>query len=144
MGFIHLIRSHGDTNVMLLCSAVPQAAEFLDPQPLSKGKTEKKNKKKNAEKQLTSQLDAPVFMTVPVPVANGSASPAAVSGAASASNGSPAPRPGFSRISSAVIEAESSKGGTPVPADRSKVVIGLGTKRKAGEESRDTPPPKRR
>ena len=104
---------------------------------------EKKNKKKNAEKESASQLDAPGFMTVPAPLAGGSASPAVGSGAASAS-GSPGPRPGFSRISSTIVEAESSKGGTPVPSDRSKVVIGLGTKRKAGEESRDTPPPKKR
>lgn len=34
--------------------------------------------------------------------------------------------------------------GTPVPAERTKVVIGLGAKRKAAGEAQGTPPPKRR
>lgn len=128
---------------MMVCSAVPQAAEFFDAQPLAKGKTEKKNKKKNAEKTAASQLDATGFMTLPAP-ATYSASPAPASGAATSNNGSPAPRPGFSRISSTAVDVSSPRnGGTPVPADRTKVVIGLG-KRKAGEELSGTPPPKRR
>ncbi|CAL1716230.1 unnamed protein product [Somion occarium] len=125
-------------------SAVPQAAEFLDTQPLSKGKTEKKHKKKIAEKASTPQLDSG-FITLPAPMINGGfASPSIPSGAASTTTGSPAPRPGFSRISSAAVNFEpTSQGGTPVPTDRSKLVIGLG-KRKAGEEPHGTPPYKRR
>ena len=78
--------------------------------------------------------------TLPAPVLNnGSPAP----GVASGSAGSPAPRPGFSRISS-VVEADTPKESTPVPAERSKVVIGLGTKRKATTEAQDSPPAKRR
>ena len=117
--------------------AVPQAAEFLDSQPLSKGKTEKKNKKKQSGKDATPQLDSTGFMTLPAPMVNGSPAPG------TSANGSPAPRPGFSRISS-VVETETPKEGTPVPAERSKVVIGLGNKRKAAGEPQGTPPPKRR
>ena len=76
-------------------------------------------------------------MTLPAPMANGSPAPG------TSVNGSPAPRPGFSRISS-VVETETPKEGTPVPAERSKVVIGLGNKRKAAGEPQGTPPPKRR
>ena len=119
-------------------SAVPQAAEFLDAQPLSKGKTEKTKKKKNAAKS-TPQLDGSGFMTLPAPTTqNGSPAPVATS------TGSPAPRPGFSRIASVAEPAPSSKEGTPVPSDRTKLVIGLGAKRKAAGEHADSPPPKRR
>ncbi|KAI9461625.1 SART-1 protein [Lactarius psammicola] len=49
----------------LPCSAVPQVAEFLDAQPLSKGKTEKvKSKKKDASKSTNKAIDNG-FMTVP-------------------------------------------------------------------------------
>ncbi|KAH8099921.1 SART-1 protein [Cristinia sonorae] len=117
--------------------AVPQAAEFLDAQPLSKGKTEKKNKKKNNGQ--ASQLDSTGFITLPAPMTNsGLASPAVGS-----ANGSPAPRPGFSRITSTAVDVNTSNGGTPVLVDRTKVVIGLG-KRKAADEGSGTPPPKRR
>ena len=118
--------------------AVPQAAEFFDSQPLTKGKTEKKNKKKQSGKESTPQLDATGFMTLPAPVLNGG-SPAP----GASTNGSPAPRPGFSRISS-VVDVETPKEGTPVPSERTKVVIGLGAKRKAAGEPQGTPPPKRR
>ncbi|CAL1716231.1 unnamed protein product [Somion occarium] len=137
-GQAHFVLSVGNRG------AVPQAAEFLDTQPLSKGKTEKKHKKKIAEKASTPQLDSG-FITLPAPMINGGfASPSIPSGAASTTTGSPAPRPGFSRISSAAVNFEpTSQGGTPVPTDRSKLVIGLG-KRKAGEEPHGTPPYKRR
>lgn len=139
-GQAHFVLSVGNRG------AVPQAAEFLDAQPLSKGKTEKKNKKKNAGKVSTPQLDAGGFMIVPAPLASGSPlpidSPALAS--ASTSKDSPAPRPGFSRISSVAEPVDSSKGGTPVPSDRTKLVIGLGTKRKANGEAQGSPPPKRR
>ena len=125
---------------VVLFSAVPQAAEFLEPQPLSKGKTEKKNKKKNAEKNAGPQLDSTGFITLPAPATYG---PAPASNAGSA-NGSPAPRPGFSRISSTAVDVASPRdSGTPVPTDRTKVAFGL-NKRKAGEELSGTPPPKRR
>lgn len=131
-------------------SAVPQAAEFLDTQPLSKGKTEKKNKKKNADKASTSQLDSTGFITLPAPGSSfmptstplsGSASPTMAGG----NNRSPAPKPGFSRISSALVDTESPREGTPVAGanERGRLVIGLG-KRKAGEMAEGTPPPKRR
>ncbi|KAI0707364.1 SART-1 protein [Earliella scabrosa] len=131
-GQAHFVLSVGNRG------AVPQAAEFLDSQPLSKGKTEKKNKKKQSGKESTPQLDATGFMTLPAPVLNGG-SPAP----GASTNGSPAPRPGFSRISS-VVDVETPKEGTPVPSERTKVVIGLGAKRKAAGEPQGTPPPKRR
>lgn len=63
-------------------------------------------------------------------------------------NGSPAPRAGFSRISSVTAtpydSQPQSQGGTPVPPDRVKVAFGLGVKRKATEEAVGSPPPKRR
>lgn len=135
-GYVIFI-AHADSRVLTFsCSAVPQASEFLDAQPLSKGKTEKKNKKKNAEKASTSQLDSTGFITLPAPMSNYD-SPTAQSASAS-----PAPRPGFSRITSTAVEVDSPRlGGTPVPAERSKVVFGLG-KRKADEEASGTPPPK--
>jgi U4/U6.U5 tri-snRNP-associated protein 1 len=124
-----------------ISSAVPQAAEFLDAQPLSKGKTEKKKEKKNKQKAETPHADTG-FITLPAPTSyNGS--PAPMSGAASTSNGSPAPRPGFSRITSNVVEIASPREGTPLSLDKTKVVIGL-NKRKAGEDPTGTPPPKRR
>ncbi|KAI0775208.1 SART-1 protein [Trametes elegans] len=134
-GQAHFVLSVGNRG------AVPQLADFLDSQPLTKGKTEKKKeKKKHTDKGGTPQLDSTGFMTLPAPVLNnGSPAP----GVASGSAGSPAPRPGFSRISS-VVEADTPKESTPVPAERSKVVIGLGTKRKATTEAQDSPPAKRR
>lgn len=119
------------------CRAVPQASEFLDAQPLAKGKTEKTKKKKegkNAQKSAESG-----FMTVPAPqlqlMSNGnSPGPSA--------SASPAPKPGFSRIST-MVDAPSQEG-TPAPGERPKVAFGLGMKRKAEEEVAASPPPKRR
>ncbi|PCH42395.1 SART-1 protein [Wolfiporia cocos MD-104 SS10] len=140
-GQAHFVLSVGNRG------AVPQAAEFLDAQPLSKGKTEKKNKKKNAGKPGTPQVETG-FMTVPAPTANGGGfapvgSSGIASGAASSSS-SPAPRPGFSRISAAAELIDSPKEGTPVPSDRTRLVIGLGAKRKATGEVAGSPPPKKR
>ncbi|KAI0661732.1 SART-1 protein [Cubamyces menziesii] len=132
-GQAHFVLSVGNRG------AVPQFADFLDSQPLTKGKTEKKKeKKKQSEKGSTPQLDSTGFMTLPAPVLNGG-SPAP----GASNNGSPAPRPGFSRIAS-VVESETPKESTPVPAERSKVVIGLGMKRKATTEAQDSPPAKKR
>lgn len=141
-GYAYLLSQYSDADQDLFSSAVPQAAEFLDAQPLSKGKTEKKNKKKNADKVTVPQVDSTGFITLP---ANGGInSPGLLSGAITNGSGSPAPRPGFSRITSAAVDVDSPRdSGTPVPADRGKLVIGLG-KRKAGEEAFGTPPPKRR
>lgn len=130
-GFCH---SDVDTYFVLF-RAVPQAADFLDSQPLMKGKTEKKNKRKHADKDAIPQLDSTGFMTLPAPLPN-NGSPAASAGS------SPAPRPGFSRIASVAAEVDTPKEGTPVPAERTKVVIGLGTKRKANGDAQGTPPPK--
>ena len=76
-------------------------------------------------------------MTLPAPAA-----PQTGSGSPAPSGGSPAPRPGFSRIASAAEPA--SKEGTPGMADRTRLVIGLGAKRKALGDHVDSPPPKRR
>ena len=125
-------------------SAVPQAAEFLDAQPLSKGKTEKtKNKKKDANKSTNKTIDNG-FMTVPAPQAsyNDSTGTSPVPSLPGTETGSPAPKPGFSRITPAVVSDAVSGSGTPVGAERSKVAFGFSSKRKAGEEASGTPPPK--
>ncbi|PPQ66563.1 hypothetical protein CVT24_007128 [Panaeolus cyanescens] len=129
-GQAHFVLSVGNRG------AVPQAAEFLDVQPLAKGKTEKTKKKKESK---TTQNESG-FMTLPAASLNLTSNGTSPGPSASAS---PAPRAGFSRISSAVVEAPS-QGGTPVPTERPKVAFGLGTKRKAGEEAPGSPPSKRR
>ncbi|OBZ72567.1 hypothetical protein A0H81_07959 [Grifola frondosa] len=116
-GQAHFVLSVGNRG------AVPQAAEFLDAQPLTKGKTEKKNKKKNAEKNAAPQLSIPFWRRFDEQWLTRSASRVL-------------------RISAS--EVETPKGGTPVPTDRTKVVIGLGMKRKATTEAQDSPPSKRR
>ncbi|KAJ7707694.1 SART-1 family-domain-containing protein [Mycena rosella] len=133
-GQAHMVLSVGNRG------AVPQAAEFLDAQPLSKGKTEKSKKKKEGK---GAQPVESGFMTLPAPqmqslLASANASPVPLSGI---NSGSPAPKPGFSRISSAV-DSPSQTGADG--GERSKVTFGFGTKRKAGEDAQDTPPAKRR
>lgn len=124
-------------------SAVPQAAEFFDAQPLAKGKTEKTKKKKEGK---NAQVADTGFMTVPapqmhsIPISNGN-SPIPSGLASGISSGSPAPKPGFSRISSAV-DSPALDGSSA--GERSKVAFGFGTKRKAGEEAQGSPPAKRR
>ncbi|KAJ7104143.1 SART-1 family-domain-containing protein [Mycena belliarum] len=134
-GQAHMVLSVGNRG------AVPQAAEFLDAPPLSKGKTEKAKKKKEG-KGGTQPVEGG-FMTLPAPqmqslMASANASPAPSSGINSSS---PAPKPGFSRISTAV-DSPSQVGANG--GERSKVTFGFGTKRKAGEEAQGTPPTKRR
>ncbi|KAJ3744396.1 SART-1 family-domain-containing protein [Lentinula detonsa] len=132
-GQAHFVLSVGNRG------AVPQVADFLDAQPLSKGKTEKMKKKKET-KSAKAAMESGI-MTLPGPLANGD-SPAPSGFASVGSNGSPGPRAGFSRISSTVdISAQS---GTATPGERSKVVFGFGTKRKADEEATGSPPAKRR
>ncbi|KAF9468092.1 SART-1 family-domain-containing protein [Collybia nuda] len=141
VGQAHFVLSVGNRG------AVPQAADFLDAQPLAKGKTEKTKKKR--EGKGAQQAAEAGFMTLPAPQAqalmNGnSPGPSGLSSITPNSNSaSPAPRPGFSRISSSAIDSPS-QSGTPGSHERSKVAFGFGTKRKAGEDALSPPPPKRR
>ncbi|KAH7930183.1 SART-1 protein [Leucogyrophana mollusca] len=141
-GQAHFVLSVGNRG------AVPQASEFLDPQPLSKGKTEKtKSKKKDAKSAASQDLESTGFMTLPAPhpLSNSISASPAPSGFSSAmpTNGvTPSMKPGFSRISSAVDTP--SQSGTPVPGDRTKVAFGFGAKRKADEELAEPVPSKRR
>ncbi|KAK7033142.1 SART-1 family-domain-containing protein [Favolaschia claudopus] len=136
-GQAHMVLSVGNRG------AVPQAAEFFDAQPLSKSKTDKGKKKKDGKGGAMQQEEGG-FMTLPAPqmqnlLASANASPIPLSSGINSS--SPAPKPGFSRISSMVDSHEQVREGS---VERSKVTIGFGTKRKAGEAAEGTPPPKRR
>lgn len=129
--------------LMSLYSAVPQSEDFIETQPLSKGKTEKAKKRK--EIKNAQDMDTG-FITLPATNLSRDDSPGNSnfsSGFVSIS-GSPAPKAGFSRISSSSVVEASSQGGTPVPSERSKVAFGFGTKRKAADEAQGSPPPKRR
>ncbi|KAF8501230.1 SART-1 protein [Hysterangium stoloniferum] len=142
-GQAHMVLSVGNRG------AVPQISEFLDSQPLTKGaKSEKKGKKKKEDKTAAPQVvDMTGFTAMPAAImpasASASASPVP---APTTSVGSPAPKPGFSRIVSESSPAPGSISGTPVPAngERTKVAFGFGTKRKAGEDPSGTPPTKKR
>ncbi|KAJ7066972.1 SART-1 family-domain-containing protein [Mycena amicta] len=127
-GQAHMVLSVGNRGT------VPQAAEFLDAHPLSKTSkstgAESKGKKKKESRDTPAAAEAGLHDSSASPVPSGLNS-----------NGSPAPKPGFSRISSAVdapalLSSES--------AERSKVTIGFGTKRKATEEAQGSPASKRR
>ncbi|KAG1747257.1 SART-1 family-domain-containing protein [Suillus paluster] len=131
-GQAHFVLSVGNRG------AVPQATEFLDPQPLSKGKTEKaKSKKKDLGKAGGAQLlESTGFMTLPAPhlqshLNSQSPAPSGFSSVipAGGSNSPPAMKPGFSRISSAADTPTQT--GAPVPSERTKVAFGFGSKRKA-------------
>ncbi|KAG1821687.1 SART-1 family-domain-containing protein [Suillus subaureus] len=143
-GQAHFVLSVGNRG------AVPQASEFLDPQPLSKGKTEKaKSKKKDSGKAGAPLLESTGFMTLPAPHSQShlnsqSPAPSGFSSVIppSGSNSPPVMKPGFSRISSAADTPTQT--GTPVPSDRTKVAFGFGAKRKAAEDFMDLPPSKRR
>lgn len=150
-GQAHFVLSVGNRG------AVPQASEFLEPPPLSKGKTEKaKNKKKDGAKSSSMQThDDKGLVTLPAPQMsiNGASSIDGMSPAPSGfsstgpryDSGSPAPaKPGFSRISSNVDTPSQSHGATPASGERTKVAFGFGSKRKAAEDGVDTPPAKRR
>ena len=113
----------------------------MDAQPLAKGKTEKTKKKKEGKNAQNSVETG--FMTVPAPqlhlMTNGNENSPGLSASVS-----PAPKPGFSRIST-MVDNTPSQDGTPVPGERPKVAFGLGTKRKAdAEDVIATPPSKRR
>ncbi|KAF8739411.1 hypothetical protein AX14_009782 [Amanita brunnescens Koide BX004] len=137
-GQAHFVLSVGNRG------AVPQDGDYIDVQPLAKGKTEKQKKKKESKNAAQKAAEAAAFMPLggmaPVqiqPLSNGG-SPAPTGSAGA----SPAPRPGFSRISAAGADTPISQGGTPVgEKERSKVTFGL--KRKAGEEVVGSPAKKR-
>lgn len=149
-GQAHFVLSVGNRG------AVPQASEFLDPPPLSKGKTEKnKSKKKDAAKVNAPQMsDSASFITLPAPQpsvdgftgANGTSPTPSRFSSIGPTSGSPAPsaKPGFSRISSAMDTPSQSQSATPVSGERTKVAFGFGAKRKAAEECVGTPPTKKR
>ncbi|KAF5377356.1 hypothetical protein D9757_007987 [Collybiopsis confluens] len=134
-GQAHFVLSVGNRG------AVPQVADFIDAQPLSKGKTEKMKKKKetkNAKAAMESGL-----MALPTASLSNGGSPGPSGFASVGSSGSPGPRAGFSRISS-TIEAPPTNGNSTPGGERSKVAFGFGTKRKADEEASGSPPAKRR
>ena len=116
---------HGDY------SAVPQAAEFLDPPVLSKGKTEKKKAKKardnaaEAGPSSTSGRDYSSMSPAPDGLRTGSPVPSMM-------------KPSFSQVS----EPASGTGTPTSVSDRTKVAFGFGTKRKAEENGNG--PSKRR
>ena len=144
-GYVFYVMTPRSCSADGVISAVPQAAEFLDPQPLSKGKTEKtKSKKKDAAK--AKQGSETAFMTVPAPqIIAHSESPGPSSEPSMATNGMLPPPPikrGFSKIASSMME-EGSTSGPAVANDRTKVAFGFGTKRKAEGESGDIPSKKR-
>ncbi|KDQ59232.1 hypothetical protein JAAARDRAFT_192758 [Jaapia argillacea MUCL 33604] len=139
-GQAHFVLSVGNRG------AVPQAEEFLDSHQLSKGKSEKgKGRKKDKESKASApQVLDSGFITLPAPTASYGDSPIPASPLpGSAGYGSPAPRPGFKSITAAATPVDSpSERGTPVPNDRMRVALSL--KRKATEEVKASPPPKRR
>jgi len=98
-----------------------------------KGKSKKLEKRPDTA-GITS--DAQEAVTLPAPqTATTSSDP---------NRGSSAPKPGFSRISiSAVEHSFTSKDGTLVPGDCTKVAFGFAMKRKADGDLMETLPPKR-
>jgi len=140
VGQAHFVLSVGNRG------AVPAAAEFLDTQPLSKGKTERARKKKENKAQQQA-LDSTGFITLPAPMSNVNDSPipgGSLSMDMTPHNASPAPRPGFAKITSTAVEADMGSSTPTQNGDRTKVAFGFGMKRKAGQEHQDSPPPKRR
>ncbi|KIK63086.1 hypothetical protein GYMLUDRAFT_163684 [Collybiopsis luxurians FD-317 M1] len=134
-GQAHFVLSVGNRG------AVPQVADFIDAQPLSKGKTEKMKKKKES-KNAKAALESGMMALPAMSLSNGG-SPGPSGFASIGSTGSPGPRAGFSRIS-ATIEAPPTSGTSTPSGERSKVAFGFGTKRKADEEVTGSPPAKRR
>lgn len=122
------------------CRAVPQAAEFLDPPTLSKGKTEKtKNKKREAAKEKAPTLDMTGFTSAPA------VRPLSTSGSPEPGQARNSPAPNMMKQSFARVSEPASGSGTPVGGsmERTKVAFGFGMKRKAGDEGSGTPPKKR-
>ena len=123
------------------CRAVPQAAEFLDPPTLSKGKTEKtKKKKESAKEKSPGVVDMTGFTALPPsrPLsASGSPAPGQL-------RNSQSPAPSMMKSSFSRVTEDTSERSTPVPSERTKFAFGFGVKRKLGEEGVDTPPLKKR
>jgi len=132
-GQAHFVLSVGNRG------SVPQAAEFLDPPTLSKGKTEKTKKKKEANKEKVIGIDF-TGVTPSIPLTS------SVSPGPGSQRESPAPTMMKSSFSQVMDSTAASSGtGTPVNgSDRVKFAFGFGTKRKAAGESEGTPPSKRR
>ncbi|KIY71505.1 SART-1 protein [Cylindrobasidium torrendii FP15055 ss-10] len=114
-GQAHFVLSVGNKG------AVPQMAEFLDTQPLSKGKTEKAKNKKAKKNGGTTGAGDEVLTALPA-------------SALTPLSGSPAPRAGFSRVGSTMEAASTSRDGTPGASERTKVAFGFGTKRKVDDD----------
>ncbi|KAF8965904.1 SART-1 protein [Flammula alnicola] len=132
-GQAHFVLSVGNR------STVPPAPEHLDPQPLTKGKSEKRLKKEEAKSSAAALAaqEAAGFMVLPAMQTFATTSP-------DPNGGSSAPKPGFSRISRSTVESGSTlQDDTLVLNDRTKVAFGFGTKRKAGELTSGTPPPRK-
>ncbi|EPQ54376.1 hypothetical protein GLOTRDRAFT_106644 [Gloeophyllum trabeum ATCC 11539] len=139
-GQAHFVLSVGNRG------AVPQAEAFLDTAQLSKGKTEKQKAKRKEKESKTAAHQEQGFITLPAPTSNG-ASPAPItpviaSGAASTHADSPAPKPGFRSIAPASTPMDAADGKVNGSGERMKVALSL--KRKAGDELRDSPQPKKR
>ncbi|KZT20148.1 SART-1 protein [Neolentinus lepideus HHB14362 ss-1] len=138
-GQAHFVLSVGNRG------AVPQAEAFLDTPQLAKGKTEKTKAKKKEKESKNASNQEQGFITLPAPISNNPSpaplSPALGSGMASHAD-SPAPRPGFKSITSSASVFPAIEGKPSSSGDRMKVALSL--KRKAGEEAKGSPPPKRR
>ncbi|KAF9066625.1 SART-1 family-domain-containing protein [Rhodocollybia butyracea] len=132
-GQAHFVLSVGNRG------AVPQAADFIDTQPLSKGKTEKMKKKKESKNAKAAMESG--MLALPTVSSTGSPGPSGFNSVVS--TGSPGPRAGFSRISSSV-DVPSQNGSSTPGGERSKVAFGFGTKRKADDEASGSPAVKRR
>lgn len=119
--------------------AIPQAAEFLEPPTLSKGKTEKTKKKKGDSAKKAPTVDMTSFTSGPVIQSLPSASPEPGEGRINS------PTPHMMKASFSRISESASGSGTPVSStgERTKVAFGFGVKRKAGDEGTGTPPKKR-
>jgi U4/U6.U5 tri-snRNP-associated protein 1 len=120
-----------------LFSAVPQAAEFFDSQPLAKGKTEKtRNKKKAKNIESPDQASNSGFITLASPQSDHTS-------ASLRTSTEPVARPGFSRVSTAV-ETED---GVPMSGaeERTKVAFGFSAgKRRAASSLEEERAQKRR
>jgi hypothetical protein len=130
-----LLLAQSELKALFSCRAAPAVSQYLDDQPLTKTKAEKKAGKKGKEGEKNTDSAALIDMTDFV-TAPGQPS--------TSSNASPAPRAGFMKVGSFVPAAViplSSGGGSP-SGSGFKAAISL--KRKAEDEGMNTPPTKRR
>lgn len=125
----------GTSNPSLSCRAAPAVSQYLDDQPLTKSKAEKKAAKKGKDAEKNADSAALIDMTDFV---------TALGQPSASSNASPAPRAGFTKVGSfvpAAVVPVSSGSGSPAGGGF-KAAISL--KRKAEDEGMNTPPTKRR